>query len=53
MKGWDVFLAGGKMAALQALDPGFFVAIFAVLVVVILMNVVFWGMKPKDKRDSP
>lgn len=31
------------------IDMGFWVALSAVLLIVILMNVVFWGMKPKGK----
>lgn len=35
--------------SLWGIDMGFWVASSAVLLVVILMNVVFWGIKPKDK----
>ena len=31
------------------IDMGFWVALSAVLLIVILMNAVFWGMKPKEK----
>lgn len=30
------------------INMGFWVAMAAVLMIVILMNVVFWGMKPKN-----
>ncbi len=31
------------------LDMGFWISMGAVLFIVILMNIVFWGMKPKQK----
>ncbi|MCD8216594.1 MAG: hypothetical protein LUD01_00855 [Clostridiales bacterium] len=31
------------------LNMGFWVSMIVVAMVVILMNVVFWGMKPKDR----
>lgn len=31
------------------IDMGFWVALSVALLIVILMNVVFWGMKPKKK----
>ena len=31
------------------IDMGFWVALSAVLFIVILMNAVFWGIKPKEK----
>ena len=34
------------------IDMGFWVALSAVLLIVILMNVVFWGMKPKEKPEG-
>lgn len=34
---------------LLGLNMGFWVAMAAVVVVVLLMNVVFWGMKPRKK----
>lgn len=30
------------------IDMGFWVALSAVLLIVILMNVVFWGLRPKE-----
>lgn len=33
--------------SLFGLDMGFWVAMAVVLFIVVLMNVVFWGMKPK------
>lgn len=32
------------------LNMGFWVSMAAVLLIVILMNVVFWGIKPKNKK---
>jgi hypothetical protein len=42
------------------IDMGFWVSMFVCVIIVILMNVVFWGMKPNkkaigstvDKRDE-
>lgn len=34
------------------IDMGFWVALSAVLLIVILMNVVFWGMKPNEKPEG-
>ena len=34
------------------LNMGFWVASGVVLVVVVIMNVVFWGMKPRKKATS-
>jgi hypothetical protein len=34
------------------INLGFWVALAAVLLIVILMNVVFWTMKPKRKKNS-
>ena len=37
-----------------SLNIGFWVAMAAVVLIVILMNVVFWGMKPKNTTtDNP
>lgn len=33
------------------LNMGFWVSMAAVLLIVILMNVVFWGIKPKNKNS--
>lgn len=33
------------------LNMGFWVSMAAVLLIVILMNVVFWGIKPKNKKS--
>ena len=35
-----------------SLNIGFWVAMAAVLLIVILMNVVFWGMKPKKSKTD-
>lgn len=34
------------------IDMGFWVAMSAVLLIVILMNVVFWGMKPRKEPNQ-
>lgn len=34
------------------IDMGFWVAMAAICLIVILMNAVFWGMKPKRKDPS-
>lgn len=34
------------------IDMGFWVALSAVLLIVIVMNAVFWGMKPKEKPGN-
>ena len=36
--------------SLFGIDMGFWVAMSLVLLIVILMNAVFWGMKPKEDR---
>lgn len=36
--------------SLLGIDIGFWVAMAIVLLIVILMNAVFWGMKPKRKN---
>lgn len=37
---------------LWGLDMGFWVALAAVALIVIVMNAVFWGMKPKTEESS-
>lgn len=37
--------------SLWGIDMGFWMAMAAVLLIVVLMNVVFWGMKPKKTED--
>ena len=34
------------------LNMGFWVSMAVVLLIVILMNVVFWGIKPKNKKEK-
>lgn len=34
------------------IDMGFWVSMFVCVLIVIVMNVVFWGMKPKRKRGG-
>lgn len=38
--------------SLFGIDMGFWVAMSAVLLIVIVMNAVFWGMKPKARHDA-
>ena len=38
--------------AFCGIDMGFWVAMSAVLLIVILMNVVFWSMKPKENDEQ-
>ncbi|MCI7657862.1 hypothetical protein [Anaerotignum sp.] len=37
---------------LLGINMGFWVAMAAVLLIVILMNVVFWGLKPQKQVDA-
>lgn len=37
---------------LWGLDMGFWVAMAVVLLIVVLMNVVFWGMKPQQPESG-
>lgn len=37
---------------LWGIDMGFWVAMAAVIMIVILMNTVFWGMKPQKVKES-
>lgn len=34
------------------IDMGFWAAMGVILLIVVLMNVVFWGMKPKKQENS-
>lgn len=38
-----------KTTSFLGIDMGFWTAMAAVALIVILMNAVFWGMKPKQK----
>ena len=38
--------------SLCGIDMGFWVAMSAVLLIVILMNAVFWGMKPRKRPEE-
>lgn len=38
--------------SLFGIDMGFWVAMSAVLLIVIVMNAVFWGMKPKAEHGT-
>ena len=37
-------------ATLFGLDMGFWVSLGAVVLIVILMNLIFWGIRPKEKQ---
>ena len=52
MKELEIWRAGLGLAALPELDPGFWVAIAVVASIVVVMNAVLWGMKPKGRRNS-
>ena len=50
MMNWtNLWLKLFRTTELLGLNMGFWVAMAAVVVVVLLMNVVFWGMKPRKK----
>lgn len=34
------------------IDMGFWAAMAGIVLIVLLMNAVFWGLKPKSKSDS-
>ncbi len=36
----------------MGLDMGFWVSMFVTCLVVVIMNVVFWNMKPKPKHEQ-
>lgn len=36
---------------LWGLDMGFWVSILVVVLIVVIMNIVFWNMKPKNKQS--
>ena len=44
----NLWMKGFGTTTLCGLDMGFWVAIAAVFLIVVLMNAVFWGMKPKN-----
>ncbi len=39
-------------SALWGIDMGFWAAMAGVILIVILMNAVFWGMKPKKENEE-
>ncbi|MBM6921776.1 hypothetical protein H6A12_11505 [Phocea massiliensis] len=43
----EIFMKLFHRSELFGLNIGFWVSLAAVLLIVILMNAVFWGMKPK------
>lgn len=40
-------------ASLWGINMGFWVGMAVVLLIVVLMNAVFWGMKPEKPDQSP
>ena len=52
MKELEIWRAGLGLAALPELDPGFWVAIAVVAGIVVVLNGVLRGMKPKGRRNS-
>ncbi len=50
----DVWLTLFGTTQWLGLDIGFWVSMAVVVLIVIIMNVVVWGMKPKSaKKDKP
>ncbi|MCD7785292.1 MAG: hypothetical protein LUH18_06930 [Oscillospiraceae bacterium] len=45
----DIWLILFGTTEFLGLNIGFWVSMAVVAVIVVLMNVVFWGMKPKEK----
>lgn len=46
---WIELFGSGSFCGI---DMGFWAGMSMVLLIVILMNVVFWGMKPKEKSGE-
>lgn len=49
MKWTDLWMKLFGTASFLEIDMGFWAALTGVLLIVLLMNAVFWGMKPKEK----
>ncbi len=51
MMNWkEIWMSLFGISDLWGIDMGFWAAIAAVAVIVVVMNVVFWGMKPGNKN---
>ncbi len=51
MMNWkEIWMSLFGTSDLWGIDMGFWTAIAAVAVIVVVMNVVFWGMKPGNKN---
>lgn len=48
----DIWIKLFGSTEFHGLNMGFWVSMIVVAVIVILMNAVFWGMKPKDKYNK-
>lgn len=48
----DLWISLFGTTELLGLDMGFWVAMAAVTVLVVIMNIVFWSMKPKRENSS-
>ena len=48
----DLWMKLFGITALFGLDLGFWVSMAVVALIVILMNVVFWGMKPQTQKKE-
>lgn len=53
MNWMDLWMKLFGTSELFGLNIGFWVAMAVVLLIVIVMNVVFWSMKPKTDAKSP
>ena len=47
----DVWMKLFGTTTLWGLDMGFWAAMAAVALIVILMNIIFWNMKPNHKQE--
>ena len=52
MNGKDIWMTLFGTADLLGLNMGFWVSMAVVALIVIVMNVVFWGMKPRKKATG-
>ena len=51
MMNWkEIWMTIFGTSELLGLNMGFWVSMAVVLLIVVIMNVVFWGIKPKNKK---
>ncbi|MCD7893877.1 MAG: hypothetical protein LUG60_09275 [Erysipelotrichaceae bacterium] len=48
----DLYMKYFGTTTLFGIDLGFYITMFIVLVIVILMNVIEWNLKPKVEKNS-